>query len=416
MRWNILPWNRGKSSGRLTPQPAPATPTPVPATTPAPASVDSDAPPVIPRGVAILLGLAGATVVAFGLSAIRTIAAPVLLALVLTICVHPLRTALERKGMPRGLATGSVATAVFLILAAFMTALILALAQFAVLLNQYAPDLARIGQTIETALVNFGVGATEVETIVSGFDPTQILEFVSDVLGSVAGLTGTLVIVVTTLLLMAMDASYLPTLLRQFEPSRPHVVASLRIYAHGVRRYMVATTVLGLVQGLLNAMALVVLGVPGALLWGLLSFVCSFVPNIGYLIAIIPPVVFGFFVGGWETAISVLVVYTVVNAVVQGAIQTRVVSNVVAISQTITFVSVLFWAAVIGPIGALLATPLTLLVRMILVDSDPRARRWRPMIGDVVETRALMKMEAAERKAARRAQKISGTAQKISGA
>lgn len=368
--------------------------------------------PVFPRGTAILLGLAGATVVAIGLSSIRSIAAPVLLSLVLTICMHPLRSALERRGLPRGLATGSVATAVLLILAAFMVALILALAQFAALLNDYSADLARIGQTVKTALTDFGVGVDEVEAIVSGFDPTRIVEFVSEVLGNVAGFTGTLVIIFTTLLLMAMDASYTPTLLRQLEPSRPSMVASLRIYARSVRRYMVATTVLGLVQGLLNGAALVILGVPGAFLWGLLSFVASFIPNVGYLLAIIPPVLFGFLVGGWETALSVIVVYTLVNSIVQGAIQTRVVSNVVAISQTLTFVSVLLWAAIIGPIGALLATPLTLLVRMILVDSDSHALWWRPMMGDVAEARALMKLEAARNKVTRRDQKL---AQKPSG-
>ncbi|HSP52825.1 MAG TPA: AI-2E family transporter, partial [Cryobacterium sp.] len=310
-------------------------------------------------------------------------------------------------GVPRGLATGSVATAVFLVLAAFMAALLLALAQFPALLDQYSTELAEIGATIGVLLSDFGVGTDEVDTIKSGFDPTKIAEFVSGILGNVAGLTGTLVVIVTTLLLMAMDASYLRTLLRQIEPTRPSLVAALRAYGSNVRRYMVTTTVLGVVQGALNAAALVILGVPGALLWGVLSFVGSFIPNIGYLIALIPPVIFGFLEGGWETAIAVVLVYTLVNAIVQGAIQSRLVSNAVALSQTITFVSVLVWSAIIGPIGALLATPLTLLVRMLLVDSDPAARWWRPLLGDVAETRALMVRESAAQKAARRARKTA---------
>ncbi|TFC42552.1 AI-2E family transporter [Cryobacterium sp. TMT2-10] len=191
----------------------------------------------------------------------------------------------------------------------------------------------------------------------------------------------------------------------RLEPTRSSLVDALRAYASNVRRYMVTTTALGLVQGTLNALALVVLAVPGAFLWGLLSFVCSYIPNVGYLIAIVPPVVFGFLEGGWSTAISVIVVYTLVNAVVQGAIQTRLVSNAVALSQTITFVSVMFWSVIMGPIGALLAIPLTFLVRTILVDSDPRSRWWRPLLGDLAATRALMTREAAERKAGRRARK-----------
>jgi hypothetical protein len=65
---------------------------------------------------------------------------------------------------------------------------------------------------------------------------------------------------------------------------------------------------------------------------------------------------------------------------------------------------VLFWAVVLGPIGAILAIPLTLLVRAVLVDSDPRSRLWRPIIGDLAHTRELMKAQADERKTQRRQQ------------
>lgn len=391
-----MPWHRRKPHCVASPASVPAAPPPEPARS-------RDGARGLPRGDAILIGLAAATVAAFGLATIRSIAAPVLLALVLTICVHPLRNALERRGVPRGLATGSVAAAVFLVLAAFMAALLLALAQFPTLLSQYSSEIARIGASIGAALTDFGVGTDEVQTIMSGFEPSQIAGFVSDVLGNVAGLTGALIIIATTLLLMAMDAGYLSTLLRELDPERPNLVGALRATASHVRRYMVTTTVLGVVQGVLNGVALVILGVPGAFLWGVLSFLGSFIPNVGYLIALVPPVVFAFLAGGWETAISVILVYTLVNAIVQGAIQSRLVSNAVALSQTVTFVSVLVWTAIIGPIGALLATPLTLLVRMLLVDSDPAARWFRPLLGDVAATRALMVRETAQRRAARRA-------------
>ena len=72
------------------------------------------------------------------------------------------------------------------------------------------------------------------------------------------------------------------------------------------------------------------LGVPGAALWGVLAFLCSFIPNVGYFIAIIPPIVFGALVGGWPLVLAVIVVYGVINAVVQSLVQPRVVGNAVA--------------------------------------------------------------------------------------
>jgi AI-2 transport protein TqsA len=360
-----------------------------------------DRPSGIPRATVILLGLAGATVTAFGLSAIQSIVAPVLLALVLTICAHPLRKALERAGVPRGIATGSVVTAVFVLLAAFVTALIVAVAQFTTLLPQFAPQLQLAASTIGGWLASLGIGHAQIQTIVAGFDPGKILAFLSGIFGSVTSITFSLVIVLTSLLLMAMDATFLPSIFNQLRPKRERLVLSLESYASGVRRYMVATTALGIAQGALNALALWILNVPGAFLWGLLTFLCSFIPNVGYFIAIIPPIVFGFLVGGVPTLIWVIVIYAVINGVVQSVIQPRVVGNAVALSQTITFVSVLFWALVVGPVGAILAIPLTLLVRTVLIDSDPRARWWRPVLGDLAETKSIMKSQDAARKAAK---------------
>lgn len=344
----------------------------------------------------MLAGLGGATITAFGLFAIRGFFAPVFLALILTICVHPLRRALERRGTPSGIATGTVIAAVFILLAAFVTALVVAFAQFATLLPQYAPQIDAIGQRIADALSAAGLDQKQIQAVVADFDPSRLVAFAGEILGSVTNITFGLVIILTTLILMAMDATFIPALFRQVEAERPAMVAALRTFAVGVRKYMIATTGLGVAQGVLNWVALLILGVPGALLWGLLAFLCSFIPNIGYFIAIIPPLVFGYFTGGWGTVIAIVVVYGVINAVVQSIIQPRIVGNAVALSQTITFVSVLFWAVVIGPIGAILAIPLTLLVRTLLIDSDPAARWWRPVIGDFSETKVLMKTDSEQ--------------------
>ncbi|WP_279433485.1 AI-2E family transporter [Agromyces protaetiae] len=104
--------------------------------------------------------------------------------------------------------------------------------------------------------------------------------------------------------------------------------------------------------------------------------------------------------------IGVIVVYGIINGIIQSVIQPRVVGNAVALSQTLTFFSVLFWAVVLGPIGAILAIPLTLLVRMLLVDSNPRLAWIRPALGDFADTKQAMAAEsaaAAQDKASKRA-------------
>jgi AI-2 transport protein TqsA len=355
-----------------------------------------------PRGAIILVGLASAVVVAMGISQIRGILAPVLLTLILTICASPVRTWLEKLGVPTGLATGAVILVVFGLLAAFTYTIIIAFSQFVAMLPDYATQFAQIGTEIGDGLTALGIDQAQIQSIVAGIDPGNIAAAVGGALGSVLGITGALVIVLTMMILMAADAVYAKTILGQLRTRKPELVTAITAYTSNVRRYMVVTTVLGIVQGVLNTVALLILHVPAALLWGLLAFLMSFIPNVGYFFAIIPPIIFGYLVGGWPTVIAVIVVYGVINAVVQSIVQPRVVGKAVSLSQTITFFSVLFWAVVIGPIGAILAVPLTLLAKMILIDSNPAADWWRPVLGPTDETRGILKSEYAEQKATRR--------------
>jgi AI-2 transport protein TqsA len=356
-----------------------------------------------PRAAIILVGLAGATVAGIGISSLRGILAPTLLTLVLTICAAPVRDWLPARGVPRGIATPTIVLVVFGVLAAFVYAIVIALIQFVAMLPTYSDQFDRLGESIARWLGSVGIGQAQIQAIVTGIDPRNIVATVAGALGGVVNLTGALVIVLTMMILMAADSAFARVIFGQLEAINPDFIAAITQYTSNVRRYMAVTTLLGIAQGTLNSIALAILGVPSALLWGMLSFLCSFVPNVGYFIALVPPLFFGFLVGGWSAAIVVLVVYALINAVVQSIIQPRVVGQAVSLSQTVTLFSVLFWAVVIGPIGAILAVPLTLLAKAVLMDADPRARRWQPAVGPTAETRALLSAEVAQERANRRA-------------
>jgi hypothetical protein len=131
----------------------------------------------------------------------------------------------------------------------------------------------------------------------------------------------------------------------------------------------------------LDSAALAIMGIPLVVLWGVLSFITNFIPNIGFIIGLVPPALLALLTGGWQLAVAVIVVHCVLNMVVQSLIQPRFVDGSVGLSTTVTFVALLFWAWVLGPLGALLAIPMTLLVKAVLVDSDPRARWVEALLG-----------------------------------
>lgn len=368
-------------------------------------AVTDTAPVSAHRTAYIMIGLAGAVVVSFGLAAIATIFVWSFFALVLTICVYPLRPSLERHGVKRGVATFSVILTVVVLLGVFAFAFFFSFAQFLALLPQYADELQSWADDVGAWLSSLGVGQQQIQEISSWFDPGKVLDFLGGIVGSAAGFITAAVILLTMLMLIAMDSSFARTLLREIYPRKPLLATASIAYTIGVRRYMVVTTLLGVAQGIINWIALLLLGVPGAALWGVLAFLCSFIPNIGYFIAIIPPLVFGALVGGWPLVLAIIVVYGIINAVIQSLVQPRVVGRAVSLSQSLTFFSVLFWAVVLGPMGAILAIPLTLLVRMLLVDSNPNMTWIRPALGDFDEAKKVMEAEDAAAKAERRSRR-----------
>ncbi|MCP2032656.1 putative PurR-regulated permease PerM [Okibacterium sp. HSC-33S16] len=369
------------------------------------AEAGSSSPSPLPRATVVLLSLGGASATIFGLWAIQPVAAPVALALVLSICAHPVRGALERIRVPRGVATVLAILLVVALLAGFVASLLIALTQFTTLLPQFTPQMEQIGQDIVAWLASVGVGVESAQTIIAGFDPAKLLDLAAGLLGGITGIVFSLVVIITLVMLMAMDATYLPPLFSELHKRRPTLVSAMNGFAVSVRRYMVAATGLGVLQSTMNFIALALLGVPAPFLWALLSFICSYIPNVGYFLAIIPPTVFGLLVGGWPIAIAVILIYGIINMIVQSIVQPLLVSNVVALNQTITFVSVLFWTPVLGPVGAVLAVPLTLLVRALLLDADPDAAWWRPLTGDIDAAKSVLRAKDADNRRKRAARR-----------
>jgi predicted PurR-regulated permease PerM len=115
-------------------------------------------------------------------------------------------------------------------------------------------------------------------------------------------------------------------------------------------------------------------------LWGLLSFITNYIPNIGFIVGLIPPALLALLEGGVPQMTTVIVLYCVVNFIIQSVIQPKIVGDAVGLSATMSFLSLVFWTWALGPLGALLAIPLSLLSKGLLVDIDPATHWMNPLI------------------------------------
>ena len=173
---------------------------------------------------------------------------------------------------------------------------------------------------------------------------------------------------------MALDAVGFSSRLARARRERPDIVGALDTFVAGTRSYLLVSTVFGLIVAMIDTAFLWYLGVPLPLLWGLLAFITNYIPNVGFIIGLVPPALLALLEGGPELMVIVIVAYSVIKFVIQSIIQPKFVADAVNLSLSLTFLSLVFWTFVIGPIGAVLAVPLTLLAKALLLDVDPNTR------------------------------------------
>jgi predicted PurR-regulated permease PerM len=149
------------------------------------------------------------------------------------------------------------------------------------------------------------------------------------------------------------------------DPNAP-AIARVTTLTTDLRHYMTILTGINFMVGFGNTIFLMILGVDYAVLWGLLAWFMGYIPSIGFLIALIPPLILAYAQYGLQTAVIVLIGYILINGGVQNFVQPRIMGQGLKINPVVVFVSLFVWGYLLGGIGALLAVPLTLLVLTVL--------------------------------------------------
>ncbi len=336
----------------------------------------------LPRGLAILLTVAAGFIGIAGLRAFASSIGPIFLALVVVVVVSPIYTWLHRRGAPSWLAGVALLITSFGVLSIMFMALVWTGTELALLLrsDEYTSRFGELQTEVESLMGRFGFTNEDIGEVVDGIDVASVVGQVTSALSSLLSVSSAIILVLITMLFMVMDTGKWIETLDRVAVHRPAIADALRKFARQTRAYFVVSTIFGLIVSALDVTALLILGVPLPFVWGVLALITNYIPNIGFVLGLAPPAFLAFFEGGWQLSVWVIVVYFAINTVVQSVIQPKIVGDAVGLSATLTFVSLIFWGWVMGALGALLAVPMTLLSKALLIDADPGAKWVEPLI------------------------------------
>lgn len=336
--------------------------------------MDSRPPAPYPRIAVILVVVAAAVVALMGIQQTADLIAPLFLTVNLFIAAWPVRSFLVTRGAPRLLATVALSLVVFFVLGAFFFSLGWGVSALVAELPGYQEEFENLYGQMVSVLAGFGITQDDLLLQIRQLNPANFAGLATGALGRLSGMLSVIGVVVVMIFMMVIDSSTFPGRSRALETHQPLVAVAIIDFVGGVRRYWIVTSVFGLIVAVIDVAILLALGIPLALVWGIVSFLTNYIPNVGFLIGIIPPALMALLAKGPTDALIVVVGYSLVNLVIQSIIQPKFNGDAVGVTATVSFLSLLLWGAVLGPLGALLGLPATLLVKALLIDHDPHMR------------------------------------------
>lgn len=330
--------------------------------------------PGIPRLGLVAITIAG---IALSLGLLQNLAstvAPMFLALNLLIAAYPIYTGLMKVRAPKVLGAAMTMLAVFLVLLFGIAAIVWSVTEVVTVMGDYSQQFTDMYYGIVGWLGQFGLDQDAVINALKTISPSNVLDVAGSILSGTSATTGIIAVMIVGIVFMSMDIASVQERLGITQRTHPGLTDSISAVATGVRRYWVVTTLFGLVVALINGGIIVVLGVSLPMVWIVLTFITNYIPNIGFVIGLVPPALLALVEKGPVTALIVVISFCIVNFILQSLIQPKFAGDAVGITPIVSFISLLVWAWVFGPIGALIALPATLTVKALLIDPDPRMR------------------------------------------
>ena len=172
--------------------------------------------------------------------------------------------------------------------------------------------------------------------------------------------TGIVFVVLIFILMQREDLR--DRMIRLFGSSDLHrTTAAMDDAARRLSRYFLTQLALNAAFGVVAAIGLWLIGVPSPILWGVFVALMRFVPYIGSFVAAIPPILLAASVDpGWSMALMTLALFLIGEPLMGHVVEPIVYGQSTGLSPFAVVISAIFWTWLWGPVGLLIATPLTL--------------------------------------------------------
>jgi predicted PurR-regulated permease PerM len=312
-----------------------------------------------------LLILASFIIVVAGMKAASDILVPFFLAVFIAIICAPPLFWLQRKGVPKLAALALILVAILIVGLLFAALIVPSLNDFLISLPDYQERLSKEIAAVLSWLGERGVNIPA-EEVSGALHPGWVMILAGGIFAALSSALANAFLLLLTVVFILLEMADLPRKLRLVLKNPERSLSTIEKFSQHAKRYMVIKTLLSAATGVLIWLLLLILGVDYPVLWGTLSFLLNYVPNIGAILAGLPVALLAFVQLGVGPALLTVIGFIVVHVVVGNFIEPKLMGKVLSLSTLVVFLSLVFWGWVLGPIGMILSVPMTSLVKIAL--------------------------------------------------
>lgn len=321
----------------------------------------------------VLVPAACFVIIVAGIKAASAIIVPFLLAAFLAVVFTPPLFWLRKRGVRAGFA---VLLVVLLLLVVGMLVVYLvgsSVEEFARQVPRYTIGLQDQVRVLVNKMNQRGWDVKEA-VVTEYLNPSVIMRMIGNTVTGLASALTNVFLIILTIVFMLMEASLFPAKLRAALNLPEERLAWLMDFLNNFNRYLAIKTGISLATGLAAGGLLWILRIDYPVLWGLLAFVLNYVPNIGSIVAAIPPILLALALRGPGGAFVTALGYLLINMILGNILEPRVMGRKLGLSPLVVFLSLVFWGWVLGPVGMLICVPLTMVLKLALESYDDT--RW----------------------------------------
>jgi AI-2 transport protein TqsA len=316
------------------------------------------------RGTRILVIVAALAIITGGIHQAQSVMEWILIAVFLAAIGAPPVLWLERNRVPYVAAVLLVVTGMAAIFAVIGMLVGTSLNSFYADLPEYQARLQKHVSSLQTFLATKGIRfADSIQ-----FDPVRpetVRRLTASLLAGLGSMLFEVALVLLTVTFILLEASSFPAKLRAVLGDPQKDFHPFMQFVYDINRYMGIKTVISMTAGVLIWIWLSVLGVDFPILWGFLTFLLHYVPNIGALISSVPAVSLALIQLGIGPAALAAAGYLSVNFILGNVVEPLLMGRRLGLSTLVVFLSLIFWGGLLGLIGVILCIPLTMTLKFV---------------------------------------------------